>query len=343
MARALTASSTRASRSEASAGSGAPGPAARRARAASFSVGASAGLEAGGAERAALHARRDARSEAVEHVVDEQRAHARLALVVGRGPAEREQLGRAADDRVEQVALGVEAVLAQAQAQPGGGVERAALLVAEERLGGGRAREGVLAQAAEERRPHAPRAQRARARDRHDPRARVVVGAHLEVVQHARELAGRRHERAIDGREALELAERRAQRPGDARVERLGAGEHPRAAAVRGGEQRAAFGGQAPAQRSRVARRRGEAVELVQDEVGMVGLPQPARRGGGRRPLHAGALLEAIGEPGARELARGAQPGEQVVGAAGAPARSAAARRPRARARCARRRSCAPA
>ena len=43
MARALMAPSTRASRSHAIAGSGAPGPAARRWRAASFAVGASSG------------------------------------------------------------------------------------------------------------------------------------------------------------------------------------------------------------------------------------------------------------------------------------------------------------
>ena len=143
------------------------------------------------------------------------------------------------------------------------------------------------------------------------------MGAHLEVVQDARELVGRRHERAVDGRQALELAQGRAQRAGDARVERLGAGQHARPAAVRGGEQRAALGGQAPAQRGRIAGRRREAVELVQDEVGVVGLPQRPRLRRGRRPLDAGALLEAIGQPGARELARRAQPGEQVVGAAG--------------------------
>ena len=162
------------------------------------------------------------------------------------------------------------------------------------------------------------------------PGAPVVVGAHLDVVQDARELVGRRHERAIDARQALELAQGRAQRPGDARVERLGAGQHPSLAAVRGGEQRAALGGQAPAQRGRVAGGRRDAVELVQDEVGMVGLPQRPRLRGRRRPLDAGALLEAVGQVGPRELARGAQPGEQVVGAAAEPARSAAgATRPR--------------
>ena len=81
------------------AGSGAPRlRAARRARAASRSVGASAAVEAGGAERAALHALRGARSEAVEDVVDEQRAHARLALVVGRVPAERRAARSGGDD-----------------------------------------------------------------------------------------------------------------------------------------------------------------------------------------------------------------------------------------------------
>ena len=88
------------------------------------------------------------------------------------------------------------------------------------------------------------------------------------------------------------------------------------AAAVRRGEQRAALGGQAPAQRGRIAGRRGEAVELVQDEVRMVGLPQRPRRARARRPLDACALLETVGQAGALELARGAQPGQQVVGAA---------------------------
>ena len=127
-----------------------------------------------------------------------------------------------------------------------------------------------------------------------------------------------RHERPIDGRQALELAQGGAQRGGHAGVERLGAGEHARATAMRGSEQRAGLRAQAPAQRDRVARRRGDAIELVQDEVGVVGLPQRARRRGGRGPLDARTLLEAIGEPGALQLARGAQPGEQVVRAAGA-------------------------
>ena len=140
--------------------------------------------------------------------------------------------------------------------------------------------------------------------------------AHLEVVQHARQLPRRRHERAIDGREALELAQGRAQGPRHARVERLGAGEHLGAAAVRRREQRPALGGQAPAQRGRIAGHGCEAVELVQDEVRMVGLPQRPRRARARRPLDPCALLETVGQSGALELARGAQPGQQVVGAA---------------------------
>jgi hypothetical protein len=145
----------------------------------------------------------------------------------------------------------------------------------------------------------------------------VVVGAHLDVVQDARELLGRRHERAVDGRQALELAQSRAQRARHARVQRLGPGQDPRLTAVGSGEERRALGGQAPAQRGRVRGRRGHAIDLVQEEVGVVGLPQRARLRRRRLSLDAGALLEAVGQVGPRELARGAQPGEQVVGAAG--------------------------
>ena len=259
------------------------------------------GLEAGRAQRAALHPPRGGRGEGVQDVVDEQRAHARLALVVGRRPAEREQLGRAADHGVEQVALGVEAVLAQAQAQPGGGVERAALVVAQERLGGGGAREGVLAQAAQEGRPHAPGPQRARARDGHEPGARIVVGAHLEVVQHARELVGRRHQRAIRrAASALaELAQRRAQRR-------------------RRRARRAPRGRPAPARRRGAGRRRARCTRRPGAGTARPGRPPPRRGGRARagrsrdgRASHSRRAAVAVAAPSlrARCSRRSASPG----------------------------------
>ena len=132
------------------------------------------------------------------------------------------------------------------------------------------------------------------------PGRRSSCRAHLEVVQHARELvaapAPARDRRRPDARARPAPS---AAPPATARVERLGAGEHPRRAAMRGGEERAALGGQAPAQRSRIAARpRAHAIDLVQDEVGVLGLPQrrapPPRR---RRPLDARALTSsAVGQ-----------------------------------------------
>src|SRR6476660_4372391 len=96
----------------------------------------------------------------------------RIAVVVGGGPAQREEVGGTRRRGVEQVALGVEAVLAQAQPEAGGRIERAALLVAEERLGVAGARERALAQAAEEDGAHPGRGS-SRARTSRSPSSRA--------------------------------------------------------------------------------------------------------------------------------------------------------------------------
>ena len=177
------------------------------------------------------------------------------------------------------------------------------------------------------------------------PGARIVARrAPRGSASDACELAGRRHERADRGRQALELAQRRAQRGGDAGVERLGAGR---------ARARGRGAGRRTARRPRRARRRHSAAGSA---------APPRRRGRARagrsrdgRPPTARAPRWRSRRPRARTLPRGGRRarGARACPACAArragrrrcrrPARSAAARPPRARARCARRRSCAPA
>ena len=84
------------------------------------------------------------------------------AIVVGHVPAQHQQLLRARDGRIEQVALGREHVFVLAEPQPGDLRQTPALLLAEQRLRARAGGEHPFLQAAQEQRPHPARAQRQR-------------------------------------------------------------------------------------------------------------------------------------------------------------------------------------
>ena len=113
----------------------------------------------------------------------------------------------------------------------------------------------------------------------------------------------------------LDLGERRVRRVERAGVVELGAGEHVRAALVGRGEEALEAAVELGGQLAHAARLR-QAVELVERPVLL--LPQLAGALGllGAHPPHRG--LQLVGARGLVELAGRAQPGEQVVGAAGA-------------------------
>ena len=281
--------------------------------------------------------RRSARSAArgskrSSDVVDEQRAHARLALVVGRVPAERRAARSGRDDRgVEQVALGVERSSRRRRRSPEAALS--ARRSSSPRNGSGAAGRGkrVLVQPAEEQRPHAPRAQRRGPVTVHAPGARLVARRAPQVVEHARELGGRGHERAVDGPPA-----RRA-RPAPSAARRRRARRAPRGRRARAPGRGAgaansarALGGQALAERGRAARaRRGDAVDRVRTKSGWSASHSARACAAVARALAAGALLQAVGQAGPREL-----PGvrSQVSRSSALPSSSAqrsSARRPR--------------
>ena len=184
--------------------------------------------------------------EQVGDVVDQQRPDRGRALVVGRVPGQREPLGRARDRRVEEQALDVELVLVEAQPQPGRGVDRAALVVAQERLGPRGRREHALVAAEHEQRPDAARAQRLRLGDDDAAGGRLRPDVDLEVVDGVDE---RRRVRLQLGRELGQLAQRAAGLGGDARVQLALGVEDVRLAAVGRGEQQRGLGRDALGQR----------------------------------------------------------------------------------------------
>ncbi len=115
-----------------------------------------------GTERPAQALLAERRLEQVADVVHEQRARGRVAVVVGDVPAEHEQLLRARDRRVQQVALGRQRIERLAEQQPRGFREASALVLAEQLRWARAGREHVLLQRAYEQGPDAPRAQRER-------------------------------------------------------------------------------------------------------------------------------------------------------------------------------------
>ena len=117
-----------------------------------------------------------------------------------------------------------------AQPQPGGLVDLVAVLVAEERVGPRGPREDPLVEAADEQRPHAPRAQVLRARDLH------AAGPGSSPTNSSSSPSVRSRSSPVpasagsDCASAAELVERLARHRRHARVEPLGAGEHRRLA-----------------------------------------------------------------------------------------------------------------
>ena len=170
---------------------------------------------AGAGARARRPAARGARSvdrvstNSVTQVVDEQRAGARRAVVVCGVPAEHEQLLRARDGGVEQVALGSERVLAQPEAQPRGLGQGAPLLVGQQRRLARATREQPLLQAAHEQRADSARAQGERLE--HGDRARPgsVAAEQPHSLERSRE-RGRVRGRELRGapRQVRQLGQR---------------------------------------------------------------------------------------------------------------------------------------
>ncbi len=169
------------------------------------------------------------RAEQRRDVVDEQRAHRRLAVVACVVPRQDETLLRARHRHVEQEALGVERLLVAAQHEAGRGRELTALGVAEERLGPRRPREAVLLHAAQHERADASRAQRQRLADGDGARARLVAQPDVELLEQPGELRRLGRQRGDVG----QVGERPASGREDAGVGRLRAVEDRRAGARR--------------------------------------------------------------------------------------------------------------
>ena len=335
-ARAQSASRTRPSRSEASAGSGPPGAAAPRARAASLAVGARSSSKP--AAPSARRSTRCPRRGAKQSRTSSTRASAvGLALVVAAGGSAR--AGRSARlARRRAVALGVEAILAQASAGPRP-LERAALVAA--RNGSGVAGRGKA--------PRAARRGRRRGRGgRAGPRLVTVTAPGAgpcaggprvgEVVE---QLAGRGVERVRGGREALELGERGPQGLRHPRVERFGSGEDGRARRDGAPRTGPALRGQPAIEAGRLLRRGGERSSSCRTKEGW-SCSNSAR------------AAAAVVAPSRRRAARGGRPaplGRACRGCAATragrppafqPARSAAGRGGRGRATCGRPGASAP-
>ena len=214
--------------------------------------------------------------EQLAHVVHEERLRLGVALLVARAGAEHEQALGARRADVEQVALAVEPVLADRQDEAAGGGERAPVLVGQERLRRGAARELALLEPAAEDRLEAARPDRLRGGHLHAVGLRRLAHAHLELLEHAAHVGGvdgpvAQHraqlgERPLGGAQGARLLELGAaengRRPpvgsgeqrGEAGVE-LGRERRPCRAPARGGRARRAASGRAPSARGRPRRR----------------------------------------------------------------------------------------
>ena len=313
-------------------GSARRGPAAACARSHSAAVGASSGRPGHVGERARRAARRRSLEQAA-HVVDEERLRLRVALLVARARAEHEQPLGARGADVEEVALAVEAVLAHGQHQPARRGDRAAVVVGQERLGRGAARELALLEPAGEHRLEAARPDRLRRGHLHAVRLRVLAHVHLELLEHALDLrparrAGRpqhgpqlaraRAAPALQRARLLELRPAEDRSPCARRAPRTGArAAHParrRTPPCRA--RRASRSSSSSGQRSRSQRSRASAAPCA-----------PSRRTSASR---------RSARPGTRRRPGRAQVGEQVLGACRRATRSGSARAGRGRGRCGR-------
>ncbi len=245
---------------------------------------------------------------------DEEGARLRVAVLVGGAGAEHEQPLGAGRADVEEVALALELVLALRQHEPRGRCERAAVVVAEKRLGGRTARELALLEPADEDRVEAPGPDLLRRRHLDAVGLWVLAGADLEVAEQRGDLAAVDGAR-VRGRERVELAHGGmggAEGPG---IVQLGAGEHVGLAAVRAGQERL----QAPAdpgQQLRHVARVPQRVDGVEPERADLLVPQLDRLAGAGQPGAARARLEPVGKRRDLQHAGRAQVGEHVLGGA---------------------------
>ncbi len=253
--------------------------------------------------------------EALEHIVDEQRAHPRIAVVVAGVPGEREAQGRPRDRRVEQPALSVERVLAQAQADVSGRGERETLGVSQERIGRRAGREHALLQAGEHQHAHPPRAQAQRIGDRHGAGMRRLAETDLlgaRAGPRARRAPGpapRRPRRARRARRSVE----RTTRSACASVCGAPTSSAPRCAQGAASSRRASVvrrSQRAGTPRAAASPTRSSCVQRKPASV----LPGVVRGRGVADAGAAHALLERVGEVGLAQHAGRAQPAEQVVG-----------------------------
>jgi hypothetical protein len=126
--------------------------------------------------------------EEVADIVHEQRARTLQAVVVGGVPAQHEQLPRACDGGVEQVALGGQGVLAATRLagereQAGAFDQAPTLVLGEQRLGVGGRREDAFLQTAQEQRPHIPGAQRERVEHGDGVTGRLFADGRLQAAE----------------------------------------------------------------------------------------------------------------------------------------------------------------
>ena len=245
-------------------------------------------------------------------VLDEERLRLRVALLVARARAQHQQALGPGGGHVEEIALAVETILAHRQHEPAGARDRAPILVAQERLGGGAARELSLLKPADQHRFEAARADRLGRRHLHPVRLGALAHRNLEILQdpvHARLL-----ERTDGARleQSSQLRESRLRRRQRSRTLELRSLEHVRASLVGSGEER----DEAPLDLGHDRRRvtsLAQTIEIVEGPV--LALPQLPRLRGAVSALPADLRLEAVGKPRHAQQARGPQVSEQVLGA----------------------------
>ena len=270
-------------------------------------------------------------AEQLAHVVHEVRLRLRVALLVARARAEHEQPLGARGADVEEVALAVEPVLAHRQHEPARGGDRAAVVVREERLGGGAAGELALLKPAREHHLEAARADGLRRGHLHAVGLRALAHVHLELLQHAQHPCARR--RGWRAEHGAQLGERLLRRARSARASSSCGPLSTAARALVGGGEQASRGG-SPARLTKaavVARARAQPVELLERPV--VALPAARAPAAAAVRALAGAPRPRAGRRGPARCSRPgrAEVGEQVVGRARRARRSGSARAGRAR------------
>ena len=257
-------------------------------------------------------------ADQVAHVVHEVGLRLRVPLLVARAGAEHQQALGARGADVEEVALAVEPVLSHGEDEPGppvvaggGGRDRAAVLVREERLRRGTARELALLEPAREHHLEAARANRLGGGHLHAVGLRRLAHVHLQLLEHPQHAA---RVRALAADHRAQLPERLLRGSQRARLVDLRAAQHGGVALVWRGEQPHEPRLELGRERRGVAGTR-KPVQLL--ELPVVALPERPRLLGAVRPLLAHIRLEPVREAGHLEQPGSAEICEQVVGRAG--------------------------